>query len=135
MLLTEEWIFKKTLSITKKLLSYASSKVDYSVGENIYMLPSDMNLNIRSGTVGYNDKILVSDITFSLRENGKVNSLELAKISHKVIQQPTITRKNQELTITHNEEENCLDNFSDWGLRNMVRLLIKKDKTQVRVLH
>ena len=27
-------------------LSYASSKVDYSVGENIYMLPSDMNLNI-----------------------------------------------------------------------------------------
>ena len=25
-------------------LSYASSKVDYSVGENLYMLPSDMNL-------------------------------------------------------------------------------------------
>ena len=31
-------------------LSYASSKADYSMGENIYMLPSDMNLNIRSGT-------------------------------------------------------------------------------------
>ena len=42
-------------------LSYASSKVDYSMGENIYMLPSDMNLKIRSGTVGYNNKILVSD--------------------------------------------------------------------------
>ena len=28
-------------------LSYASSEVDYSVGENIYMLPSDMNLKIR----------------------------------------------------------------------------------------
>ena len=27
-------------------LSYASSKVDYSVGENVYMLPSDMNLKI-----------------------------------------------------------------------------------------
>ena len=40
-------------------LSYASSKVDYSVGQNIYMLPSDMNLKIRSGTVGYNDKILL----------------------------------------------------------------------------
>ena len=39
-------------------LSYASSKVDYSVGENIYMLPIDMNLNIRSRTVGYNNKIL-----------------------------------------------------------------------------
>ena len=42
-------------------VSYASSKVNYSVGENIYMLPSNMNLNIRSGTVGYNNKILVSD--------------------------------------------------------------------------
>ena len=30
-------------------LSYASSKVDYSVGQNIYMLPSDMKLKIRSG--------------------------------------------------------------------------------------
>ena len=27
-------------------LSYASSKVDYSVGEKIYMLPSDMSLKI-----------------------------------------------------------------------------------------
>ena len=42
-------------------LSYVSSKVDYSVGENIYMLPSDMNLNIKTGTVGYNNKILLSD--------------------------------------------------------------------------
>ena len=30
-------------------LSYASSKVDHSIGQNIYMLPSDMNLKIRSG--------------------------------------------------------------------------------------
>ena len=42
-------------------LSYASSKVDYSVGENLFMLPSNMQLRIRSGTVGYNNKILVSD--------------------------------------------------------------------------
>ena len=33
-------------------LSYTSSKVDYSVGENIYMLPSDMNLKIKTGTIG-----------------------------------------------------------------------------------
>ena len=54
-------------------LSYASSKVDYSVGE-YYMLPNDMNLKIRSGTVGYNNKILVSDEKFSLGKNGKVNA-------------------------------------------------------------
>ena len=41
-------------------LSYTSSKVDYNVGENIYMLPSNMNLKIKTGTVGYNNKILVS---------------------------------------------------------------------------
>ena len=46
--------------------SYASSKVDYSVGESIYMIPSDMNLKIRSGTVGYNNKILLSNRKFIL---------------------------------------------------------------------
>ena len=47
-------------------LSYALSKVDYSVGEHLYMLPSDIELRIRSGTVGYNNKILISDGNFSL---------------------------------------------------------------------
>ena len=32
-------------------LSYAFSKVNYSVERNIYMLPNDMNLKIRTGTV------------------------------------------------------------------------------------
>ena len=58
-------------------LSYASSKVDCSVAQNIYMLSSDMNLKI---TVRYNYKILVSDGNFSLGKNVEVNSLELAKI-------------------------------------------------------
>ena len=30
-------------------LSYALSKVNYSLGLSVYVLPSDMNLNIRSG--------------------------------------------------------------------------------------
>ena len=53
-------------------LSCASSKVDYSVGEHLCMLPSDMALKIRPGTVGYNNKILVSDGNFSL---GKMKML------------------------------------------------------------
>ena len=61
-------------------LSYASSKVDYSVGENLYMLPSHMNLKIRSGTVGYNNKILVSDGKFILGKNENVNSLQTPAI-------------------------------------------------------
>ena len=53
-------------------LSNASSKVDYSIGENFYMLPSNMTLKIRSGTVGYNNKILISNEKFSL---GKMKRL------------------------------------------------------------
>ena len=58
-------------------LSYASSKVDYSVGGSIYMLPSEMNLKSGGGTVGYNNKILVSNEKFILGKNEKVNSLEV----------------------------------------------------------
>ena len=58
----------KTLSVTHRVTS------DYSVGESIYMFPSDMNLKIRSGTVGYNNKILVSDAKFSLGKNDEVNA-------------------------------------------------------------
>ena len=47
-------------------LSYASSKVNYSVGEHLYVLTSDLTLTIRPGTVGYNNKIIVSDGNFSV---------------------------------------------------------------------
>ena len=90
-------------------LSYASSKVDYSVGERIYMIPSDMKLKIRSGTVMYNNKILVSDGKFFLGKNEKVNSLELPVIkSHKgsnVVTQTTVTHKDSETAVTHKDLE------------------------------
>ena len=50
----------------QNILSYVSSKVDHSVGEHLYMLPSDMTLKIRPGTIRYNNKILVSDSKFNL---------------------------------------------------------------------
>ena len=78
-------------------LSYASNKVNYSMGQNIYMLLSDMNLKIMSGTVGCNNQILVSDEKFSLGKNVKVNSLVLEPVipvpkdhlSHKAVAQQT----------------------------------------------
>ena len=56
------------------------------------MLPSDMNLKIRSGTVGYNNKILVSDGNFSLGKNKNVNLMTLAIKNHKTnsLETPTI---------------------------------------------
>ena len=80
-------------------LSYASSKVDYSVGEHLYMLPSDMTLKIRPGTVGYNNKILVSDEKFILGKNEKVNSLETPAIkSHKTNSLETPATKSHKTT-------------------------------------
>ena len=74
-------------------LSYASSKVNYSIGESIYMLPSDLKLKIKTGTVGYNSKILISNGNFILGKNEKVNSLETPAIkNHKTnsLETPTI---------------------------------------------
>ena len=85
------------------------------------MLPSDMALKIRSGTVGYNNKILVSDGNFSLGKNDEVNLAVPAMKSHKVTQTairpkpnsndvlshaPNISHKPQEpKTITHNDKK------------------------------
>ena len=88
-------------------LSYESSKVDYSVGENLFMLPSNMELRIKTGTVGSNNKILVSDGKFILGKNDEVN--KTPKISHQstithqeLAKKPNITQA-QKPTITHHE--------------------------------
>ena len=99
---------KEDLKHYQDILSYASSKVaDYSVGENLFMLPSNMALKIKTGTVGYNNNILVSDGNFSLGKNEEVN--EMAKISHQstityheLEKKPNITQA-QKPTITHHE--------------------------------
>ena len=56
----------------QKTLQYARSKVDYMIGEFIYMLPSNMNLRI--GNIrNYNNKILISSPSFKIGTNVKVN--------------------------------------------------------------
>ena len=60
------------------------------------MLPSDMELKIKTGTVGYNNnKILVSDEKLILEKDEKVNSLETPAIkNHKTNSLETPTIKN-----------------------------------------
>ena len=53
-------------------MQYARSKVDYVIGEFIYMLPSDMNL--RTGKLkDYNNKRLISSPSFKIGTNLKIN--------------------------------------------------------------
>ena len=56
----------------QNVLQYARSKVDYVIGEFIYMLPSNMNLRI-GNIENYNNKILVSKHGFNLGTNLKIN--------------------------------------------------------------
>ena len=90
-------------------LSYALSKVDYSVGENLFMLPGDMELRIKTSTVGYNNKILVSD-----GKNEKVNSLETPAIKTNSLETPAISHidsnllkatADSETAVTHKDLE------------------------------
>ena len=56
----------------QKVLQYARSKVDFVIGERLYMIPSDMNLRI--GKIkNYNNKILESKSYFKLGINKKIN--------------------------------------------------------------
>ena len=71
------------------------------------MLPSNMELKIKTDTVGYNNKILVSDGKFNLGKNDEVN--ETPKISrqstithHELEKKPNITQA-QKPAITHHE--------------------------------
>ena len=63
-----------------------------------------MKLKMKTGTVGYNNKILVSNGNFSLRKNEKVNSLETPAMksyetNSLVLEEPVISHKPQ--TTTH----------------------------------
>ena len=53
-------------------LEHALSKLDFSIGVGIYMLPSNLNLNIGK-TKGYNNKILVSDTGMKIGSNRVIN--------------------------------------------------------------
>ena len=80
----------------QKTLQYVRSKVDYVIGEFIYMLPSDMNLRI--GKVkNYNNKILISSPSFKIGTNLKINlDGEQAKLKDK----PDVKSKEVEMVKT-----------------------------------
>ena len=67
----------------QKTLQYARSKINYAIGEFIYMVLSDMNLRI--GKVkNYNNQILISSPSFNIGTNVKINlDGEQAKLKDK----------------------------------------------------
>ena len=62
-LISEEFSIAIAFERYQGVLGHALSKVDFSVGMGIYMLPSNLNLNIGK-MKGCNNKILVSNHIF-----------------------------------------------------------------------
>ena len=99
------------------------------MGQNTCMLPSDVNLKIKTGTVRYNNKILVSDEKFSLGRNENVNALGLEEpiipmpkdhLSHKAVAQQTHTYELAKKP-THEDEKVALvlslaGGFAIWNI-------------------
>ena len=83
----------------QKTLQYARSKVDYAIGEFIYMLPSDMNLRI--GNVrNYNNKILISSPSFKIGTNLKINLDVKPKEVEMVKTEPDVKPKDEGIVKT-----------------------------------
>ena len=93
------------------VLKHAMSKVDVSVGGGIYMLPSNMNLNI-SKTQGFNNDILIAESSYKLGLNNRVNAMAKQKTVIKP-KEKTVTLKklqpHQKISVqNHNDEKLAL---------------------------
>ena len=67
-LINEDYSIAIDISQYQAVLEHALSKVDFSVGIGIYMLPSNLNINI-GRTKGYNNKLLVSNTYMEIGSN------------------------------------------------------------------
>ena len=75
-LINEDYSIGIDIERYQGVLEHALSKVDFSVGTGIYILPSDLNLNIGK-TKGYNNKILVSNTDMKIGSNRDINRKKL----------------------------------------------------------
>ena len=104
-LINEDYSIAIDISQYQGVLEHALSKVDFSVGTCIYMLPSNLKLNIRKKK-GYNNKIFVSNTDMKIGSNRDINKdhkklpLDVSKI---VI--PAARHDLKMLTEKHNDEK------------------------------
>ena len=87
----------------QNVLNYASSKVDFNIGEGVYMLPSNMVLAMGNKT-GFNSKILVSDQGFKIGVSRFINkeASKTAPTAPKVIEK--FPHGERVLSREHNDE-------------------------------
>ena len=117
-------IFKRYQGV----LEHALSKVDFSVGIGIYMLPSNLNLNIGK-MQRYNNKILVSNTDMKIGSNRDINkdnkklSVTPPDVSKIVI--PTVRHDIKMLTEKHNDEKLVIPLLIVGGWANCLSFLVE----------
>ena len=67
-LINENYSISVDIDKYQSVLEHALSKVDFSIGTDIYMLPSNLNLSIEK-TPLYNNKILISNTDMKTRSH------------------------------------------------------------------
>ena len=107
-LINEDYSIAIDIERYQGVLEHALSKVDFSVGIGIYMLPSNLNLNIGK-TKGYNNKILVSNTDMKIGSNRDINKdrkkLSPPDVPKIVIPAARHDNPKKMLTEKHNDEK------------------------------
>ena len=86
-LINEDYSIGINIEKYQGVLEHALSKVGFSVGIGIYMLPSNLDLSIGK-TKGYINKILLSNTDIKIGSNGDINR------DHKKLTLPDVPKKN-----------------------------------------
>ena len=106
----------------QKTLQYARSKVDYAIGEFIYMLLSHMNLRIEN-VRNYNNKILISSPSFKIGTNIKINlDGEQVKLKDK----PDVKPKGEGIVKTKPDVKSNIDVKPNIELKHDVKVIRTK---------
>ena len=108
-LINEDYSIGIDIERYQGVLEHALSKVDFSVGIGIYMLPSNLNLSIGK-TKGYNNKILVSNTDMKIGSNRDINKDDkklppLDDDMPKIVIPAARHENSKMLTEKHNEEK------------------------------
>ena len=98
-LINEDYSIGTDIERYQGVLEHTLSKVDFSVGIGIYMLPSNLNLSIGK-TKGYNNKILVSNTDMKIGSNRDINR------DHKNLTPPNVPKKIVIPTVQHKPPHN-----------------------------
>ena len=112
-LLKSDYSIADDIARYQGVLEHAMSNVNFSVAGGVYMLPSNMNFNINK-TQGFNNNIIISESSYKLGLNNKVNVIAKQKTAIKTTpKQKTATSKQKTPKKLRPHEKISVQNHND----------------------